>query len=120
MLQSTSVLSTIKAKYMATVEAAKEGLWLTGIVRELKLSQESLELHCDSQSVIHLLKNQVYHARTKHIDVRYHTIRDWIEDGKASLVKFILKIMQGVLLELDQSFALLKIGGTPRCGVGIL
>ena len=35
-------------------------------------------MHCDNQSVIFLVKNQMYHARTKHIDVRFHNIRDLV------------------------------------------
>ena len=35
----------------------------------------------DSQRAIHLAKNQVYHARTKYIDVRYHFVREIIEEG---------------------------------------
>ena len=35
-------------------------------------------MFCDSQSAIHLAKNQVYHARAKHIDVRYHFVREII------------------------------------------
>ena len=38
-------------------------------------------MFCDSQRDIHLAKNQVYHARTKHIDVRYHFVREIIEEG---------------------------------------
>ena len=37
-------------------------------------------MHCDNQSAIDLSKNTMYHARTKHIDVRYHWIRKAIED----------------------------------------
>lgn len=44
-------------------------------------------VHCDSQSAIHLAKNQVHHGRTKHIDVRYHFIREIIENGVVNLVK---------------------------------
>ena len=35
-------------------------------------------MHCDSQSVIYLAKHLVYHARIKHIDVRFHKIREFI------------------------------------------
>ncbi len=38
-------------------------------------------MFCDSQSAIHLTKNQMYHERTKHIDVRYHFIRDIVSQG---------------------------------------
>lgn len=46
-----------------------------------------MKLSCDSQSAIHLAKNQVHHARTKHIDVRYHFIRDVVEEGHIFLTK---------------------------------
>ena len=44
-------------------------------------------MFCDSQSAIHLAKNQVYHARTKHIDVRYHFVREIIEEGRVLVQK---------------------------------
>ena len=46
-----------------------------------------MKLRCDSQSAIHLAKNQVHHARTKHIDIRYHFLRDILEEGHVSLTK---------------------------------
>ena len=67
-------MSTTKAEYMAVAEAAKEALWLKGLVKELGLNQGGVQLHCDSQSAIYLAKHQVYHAWTKHIDVRFHKI----------------------------------------------
>ena len=44
-------------------------------------------LHCDSQSAIMLAKNPVFHAKTKHVDVKYHFIRELIEDKQLQLVK---------------------------------
>ncbi|KAL0355896.1 UNVERIFIED_CONTAM: Retrovirus-related Pol polyprotein from transposon TNT 1-94 [Sesamum radiatum] len=58
-----------------------------GLVKELGVEQGGVQLHCDSQSAIYLAKNQVYHARTKHIDVRYHKIREMIATGKIILLK---------------------------------
>ena len=72
---------------MAVAEAIKEGLWLTRLVKELGIEQGGVELHCDSQSAIYLAKNQVYHARTKHIDVRFHKIRELITSGQILLQK---------------------------------
>ncbi|KAL4304503.1 hypothetical protein GQ457_10G014750 [Hibiscus cannabinus] len=80
-------LSTTEAEYMAVVEAAKEALWLIGLVKELGLEQGGVQLHYDSQSAIHLAKNQVYHARTKHIDVRFHKIGELIASGEILLQK---------------------------------
>jgi hypothetical protein len=86
-LQSIVVMSTIEAKYMAVAEAAKEALWLKGLVKELGLNQDGVQMHCDSQSAICLAKNQVYHARTKHIDVRFHKIKELIVIGDIVLEK---------------------------------
>ena len=86
-LHDTVVLSTTEVEYMALAEAVKEALWLWRLTEELGVEQEGVELHCDSQSAISLAKNTVHHARTKHIDVRYHLLRDVVEDGDIVLSK---------------------------------
>ncbi|KAL0323637.1 UNVERIFIED_CONTAM: Retrovirus-related Pol polyprotein from transposon TNT 1-94 [Sesamum angustifolium] len=86
-VQSIVALSTIETEYMAVAEAAKEALWLSGLSKELGVEQCGVKLHCDSQSVLYLSKNQVYHARTKHIDMRYHKIRELIASGEIILQK---------------------------------
>ncbi|KAG8500107.1 hypothetical protein CXB51_003710 [Gossypium anomalum] len=86
-LQSTVALSTTEAEYMTITEAVKEAIWLQSMVKTLGLVQEHINVYCDSQSAIHLAKNQVYHARTKHIDVRFHFVREIIDEGKICLQK---------------------------------
>ena len=56
-------------------------------MKELRIEQGGVQLHCDSQSAIYLAKNQVYHARTKHIDVRFHKIKKLITFGQILLQK---------------------------------
>nr|XP_010908371.1 uncharacterized protein LOC105034787 [Elaeis guineensis] len=51
------------------------------------LTQEAIRVHCDSQSALLLAQNSVYHAKTKHIDIRYHQIRELMEDGEVELIK---------------------------------
>ena len=72
---------------MAVTEAAKEAIWLQGLLEDLGVVQKQVNVFCDSQSAIHLAKNQVFHVRTKHIDVRYHFVREIIEDEKILLQK---------------------------------
>ncbi|KAH9790140.1 Integrase catalytic domain-containing protein [Citrus sinensis] len=86
-LQSTVALSTTEAEYMAITEAVKEAIWLQGLLENLGLAQEHINVYCDSQSAIHLTKNQVYHARTKHIDVRFHFVREIVDEGKILIQK---------------------------------
>ena len=65
-------LSTTEAGYMVVVEAGKEVIWMKNFIRELGIQQEEFQIHCDSESAIHLAKNATYHSRTKHIQKRYH------------------------------------------------
>ena len=77
-LQSIVAMSITETEYMVVAEVAKEALWLKGLVKELGLNQSGVQMHCDSQSSIYLTKNQVYHTKTKHIDVNFHKIRELI------------------------------------------
>jgi len=75
-LQCTIALSTTKAEYMALTETVNEVIWFQSLMDDLGIEQGFLRVHCDSMSAIYLAKNQVYHARTKHIDVKYHFVWD--------------------------------------------
>ncbi|PON33692.1 hypothetical protein PanWU01x14_350640, partial [Parasponia andersonii] len=86
-LQKIVALSTTEAEYVAVTEASKELIWLQSFLEELGQNYGKSTLHCDSQSAIHLAKNPGYHARTKHIQVRYHFIRSALEDGVLVLEK---------------------------------
>ncbi|KAG8485491.1 hypothetical protein CXB51_021304 [Gossypium anomalum] len=80
-LQTTVALSTTEAEYMAITEACKEAIWLKGLFNKLNEDLQISTVFCDSQSAIFLTKDQMFHERTKHIDVRYHFVRDIIARG---------------------------------------
>ncbi|CAL2228538.1 unnamed protein product [Prunus armeniaca] len=86
-LQSISALSTIEAEYMALTKTSKEVVWLKRLAKEFGMAQDLVVIQSDSQSAICLVKNQVFHGRSKHIDVRYHRIRDWVNDGDITIRK---------------------------------
>jgi hypothetical protein len=86
-LQKCVALSTTEAEYIAITEGCKEILWMKKFLQELGQNQESYVLYCDSQSAIHLSKNSTYHSRSKHIDVRYHWIRDVLENKLLQIEK---------------------------------
>ena len=73
--------STTDAEYMAISEACKEAIWLRGLYTELCGDSSCPTVFSDSQSAIYLTKNPMYHERTKHIDVRFHYIRDVVAEG---------------------------------------
>ena len=62
-------------------------MWLKGLLFELQVLQQDVILYSDSQSAIHLSKNPVFHERSKHIQVKYHFIREMISQGALKLEK---------------------------------
>ncbi|KAH9717204.1 hypothetical protein KPL71_021739 [Citrus sinensis] len=83
----TCSLSTTEAEYTVAAEAFKEAIWLKGMVSELGAKQETVEVYCDSQSAIHLSKNQTHHEITKHIDVKLHFVRLEVSKGIVKMLK---------------------------------
>lgn len=73
---------------MALCEATKEAIWLKNLMRDLGEVQESTVIWCDNQSAIKLTINHQFHQRTKHIDIRFHFIRE-AEENKLIQVKYI-------------------------------
>ena len=85
--QELVTLSTTEAKYVAATHAAKEGIWLRWLVEEIfRPLTHPTPLHLYSQSAIMLTKDGSYHARTKHIDIRYHFIHFIVDNGSLRLI----------------------------------
>ena len=61
--------------------------------RFCKLTQIRPIIFNDSQGAVALVKNHLHHNASKHIEVRYHFVRDWITKGKFSLEKISTVIM---------------------------
>ena len=80
-------LSKIEVEYITATEAMKEALWLQGHVKELRVLNIVVEIFSDSHSAIELCKNLMFHERTKHVDVRYHFIRETVSSGAMKLEK---------------------------------
>lgn len=85
--QSIAALSTSEAEHVSATEGVKEATWLLGLVIELGIAQGVIVVFCDSQSAIHLTKNDMHHSKNKHIDVRRHYIRDIVAIGKIVVEK---------------------------------
>ena len=80
-------LSTTESEYVAATHAAKEAIWLRQLIGQVfEPVVEPIPLFCDNQSAIALAKDHQYHARTKHIDIRYHFIRWVCEQGHIRLI----------------------------------
>lgn len=84
--QKLVTLSTTEAEYVAAAAAAKEATWLRKLLSDIGYQSDIPTcLFVDNQSSIRLIKNPVFHKRTKHIDIRYHYIREQVENGEISV-----------------------------------
>ena len=84
--QSVPAQSAAEAEYYAATSAANEGIWLQKLLREIGIEQKTITLFEDNQACIALAKNPEDHKRTKHIQVKYHVIREYVEKGMIKMV----------------------------------
>jgi len=84
--QSSVALSTAEAEYMAACLASGEAVWLHKMISGLFDQVVDVTcIWCDNQSRIKMTENPVFHDRTKHIEIKYHYIRDMVEKGAIKL-----------------------------------
>ena len=85
--QQTVALSSCEAEYMALCSAVQEGKYLMSFLNEiLDQNQTQFSLFCDNQGANALAKNPVNHKRSKHIDIKYHFVRDEVSREKLYLL----------------------------------
>jgi len=85
--QPIVTLSTTEAEFISATSCACQAIWLRRILQQLGQNQEeSTTIHCDNSSAIKLCKNPVLHGRSKHIDVRFHFIRELTNMGVVEVI----------------------------------
>jgi histone deacetylase 1/2 len=85
--QPTVALSSTKAEYMGAAMATCEVTWFRKLLGDLGLHVDrQVVIYCDNLSNIQLARNPMFHARTKHIEVHYHFIRDKILAGEIDFI----------------------------------
>ena len=87
--QATVALSTAEAKYVALSTATQEAIWPRRLLADVSESLEGpIVINEDNQGAIAMAENPVGHARTKHIDTRYHLVREGLQNG-AIILKYV-------------------------------
>ncbi|GJU94763.1 hypothetical protein Tco_1319519 [Tanacetum coccineum] len=103
--------------YAFLVQGCVEAIWLRGLLEELGVELNTVAVNCDNQGAIHLSRNHVFHERTKHINVRYHFIREVLEAKTVKVMKVgtehnaadaLTKVVPGQ--KLQHCLELLKVG----------
>jgi transposase InsO family protein len=84
--QRTVALSTTEAEYMALSEGVKEAIYLQRLLQELGADEMiGSVVFCDNKGSLRLAENPTFHARSKHIDIRHHFVRDVLRTKKVTL-----------------------------------
>nr|XP_034896856.1 secreted RxLR effector protein 161-like [Populus alba] len=85
--QPIVTLSTTEAEFVAAASCACQAIWLRRILEEIQFKQQgATSIYCDNNSTIKLSRNPVLHGRSKHIDVKYHFLRDLAKDEVINLI----------------------------------
>ncbi|KAM1032295.1 hypothetical protein ACFX2I_035891 [Malus domestica] len=85
--QNCVALSTAEAEYISASEATAQAIWLRFVLEDFgELQTEATPMHCDNTTAIAITKNPVFHQKTKHIDRRFHFIKDALQEGIIDLI----------------------------------
>ncbi|CAL2257904.1 unnamed protein product [Prunus armeniaca] len=80
--QNCVVLSIAEAEYISASEATAQAIWLRFVLEDFgEFQAKATPLQCDNTTAIVITKNPVFHQKTKHIDQRYHFIKDALQEG---------------------------------------
>ena len=77
--QNSVSLSTAETEYIAVESCCSQLLWMKKVLTDYGISQDTMVVYCDNSSAIDISKNTTQHSKTKHIEIRYHFIRDLVE-----------------------------------------
>ncbi|KAJ9561787.1 hypothetical protein OSB04_006947 [Centaurea solstitialis] len=83
--QNCVSLSTAEAEYVAAASCCSQIIWMRTQLRDYGFRFDKIPIYCDSKSAIAISCNPVQHTKTKHIDIRYHFIKDHVEKGTIEL-----------------------------------
>ncbi|PNY14773.1 glutamate receptor-like protein [Trifolium pratense] len=85
--QTVVARSSTKSEYRALADATSELHWLWWLLNDIAVTQSSATmLHCDNRSAIQISHNDVFHERTKHIEIDCHLVRHHVTNGTISLI----------------------------------
>ena len=85
--QISTVLSSTEAEYVALSEASRKACWLRNLYSELGLLHGEVPtlIQGDNDRLIAMVKNPQFHKRSKHIDIRWHWVRELVEEGTVTI-----------------------------------
>ncbi|GJY86870.1 retrotransposon protein, putative, unclassified [Tanacetum coccineum] len=86
--QKSAAISSTEAEYIAMSGCCAQILWMRSQLTDYGLGFNKIPMYCDNKSAIALCCNNVQHSRSKHIDIRFHFIKEQVENGVVELYFF--------------------------------
>lgn len=84
--QQIVTLSTTEVESIVAAGSSCQAIWMQHVLKKIDyMGSESIVIFCDNSSTIKLARNPVMYGRSKHIDVRYHFLRELVNDGVVQL-----------------------------------
>ncbi|GJW24197.1 copia protein [Tanacetum coccineum] len=83
--QKSTAISSMEAEYIAMLVCFAQILWMRSQLTDYGLGFNKIPMYCDNKSAIALSCNNVQHSRSKHIDIRFHFIKEHVENGVIEL-----------------------------------
>ncbi|GJZ25208.1 retrovirus-related pol polyprotein from transposon TNT 1-94 [Tanacetum coccineum] len=83
--QKSAAISSMEAEYIALSGCCAQVLWMRLQLTDYGLGFNKIPMYCDNKSAIALCCNNVQHSRSKHIDIRYHFIKEQVKNGVVEL-----------------------------------
>ncbi|GKF30517.1 hypothetical protein Tco_0100315, partial [Tanacetum coccineum] len=83
--QKSAAISSTDAEYIALSGCSAQALWMRSQLTDYGLGFNKIPMYCDNKSAIALCCNNVQHSRSKHIDIRFHFIKEQVENGVVEL-----------------------------------
>ncbi|GJR09415.1 putative ribonuclease H-like domain-containing protein [Tanacetum coccineum] len=85
--QTIVAISSTEAEYVAAASCCAQVLWMQNQLLDYGFNFMNTEIHIDNESTICIVRNPVFHSKTKHIQIRHHFIRDCYEQRLINVVK---------------------------------
>ncbi|KAM0017117.1 putative RNA-directed DNA polymerase [Helianthus debilis subsp. tardiflorus] len=83
--QQTVAISTAEAEYVAASASCSQVVWMQHQLQDYGLTYLNTTIYCDNDAAIQIVRNPVFHSKTKHIDIKVHFIRDCFDRGLITL-----------------------------------
>src|ERR1044072_218409 len=83
--KSTIALSNAEAEYISASLCSTQMLWMKHLLEDYQISESNIPIYCDKTAAISLSKNPILHSKAKHIEIKYHFLRDYVQKGILSL-----------------------------------